>query len=223
MVFLGAAALLAACATGSDESGATMSGPKGAVGADESSSDDGSMPWPPGTGTSSADGGESEAGSSGGVPGDGGSPACCLPQQSPGCGSAATEACVCTHTPACCQDTWTEECVELAYQCGDPFCQGAATGGEVPTDDSGDSGSEGGEGDPEPPPPPPPPPPECPCLDMVPGVTEEIDNFCFYGPNYPGCPMTEPGGYCDPDGDGNFYDEHGDWVQGYYDYLDQCG
>jgi len=54
----------------------------------------------------------------------------------------------------------------------------------------------------------------CPCLDGA-------DNFCQYGPSYPGCTMTYPGGYCDPNGDGDFSDA--DWARGYYEYLDACG
>jgi hypothetical protein len=45
----------------------------------------------------------------------------------------------------------------------------------------------------------------CPCLGGV-------DNYCSYGPSYPDCGMTYPGGYCDPNGDGNFSDA--DWVRG---------
>jgi len=56
----------------------------------------------------------------------------------------------------------------------------------------------------------------CPCSED-PG----IDNFCFYAPNTPECPMTAPGGYCDPNGDGSYDD--GDWNQGYFAYLEQCG
>jgi hypothetical protein len=33
--------------------------------------------------------------------------------------------------------------------------------------------------------------------------------------------MTYPGGYCDPNGDGDFSDA--DWMRGYYEYLDACG
>lgn len=74
-----------------------------------------------------------------------------------------------------------------------------------------------GAGDPGPPPPPPPgdPPgePPCPCMGGV-------DNFCFYGVNNPSCPPTQPGGYCDPNGDGSF--EDGDWDRGWYEYQDFC-
>ncbi|WP_152629594.1 hypothetical protein [Haliangium ochraceum] len=58
-----------------------------------------------------------------------------------------------------------------------------------------------------------PPPPSCPCLSGV-------DNFCQYAPSTPNCPMTAPGGYCDPNGNGTFDDA--DWVTGYYDYLGSC-
>ena len=47
-----------------------------------------------------------------------------------------------------------------------------------------------------------------------------VDNFCLYGPSYPGAPMTHPGGYCDPNGDANFSDA--DWVRGYNEYQQYC-
>jgi hypothetical protein len=61
--------------------------------------------------------------------------------------------------------------------------------------------------------PPPPPPASCPC-------DSGVDNFCLYSPSTPGCAMTAPGGYCDPNGDGSFSDA--DWVRGYDDYHQQC-
>jgi hypothetical protein len=33
--------------------------------------------------------------------------------------------------------------------------------------------------------------------------------------------MTQPGGYCDPNGDGSYDD--GDWNMGWFDYQAQCG
>lgn len=56
----------------------------------------------------------------------------------------------------------------------------------------------------------------CPCQEDL-----GFDNFCFYEPNTPDCPMTAPGGYCDPNGDGSYDD--GDWTQGFTDYAEQCG
>ena len=32
--------------------------------------------------------------------------------------------------------------------------------------------------------------------------------------------MTQPGGYCDPDGDGAYADA--DWARGYYEHHDSC-
>ncbi len=52
---------------------------------------------------------------------------------------------------------------------------------------------------------------DCPC-GMVPGA----DNSCFYADDTPGCPMTDPGGYCSQPGGA-------DWVQGWHDYQAQCG
>lgn len=56
---------------------------------------------------------------------------------------------------------------------------------------------------------------ECPCL-----VGPDITNICHYGPSYPGCPATFPGGYCDPNGDGSFVD--GDWDRGHREYIEIC-
>ena len=56
----------------------------------------------------------------------------------------------------------------------------------------------------------------CPCSD-----DPNFDNFCSYGPNTPDCPMTQPGGYCDPNGDQSY--EDGDWNMGFFDYMAQCG
>jgi hypothetical protein len=57
------------------------------------------------------------------------------------------------------------------------------------------------------------PSPTCPCASG-------LDNFCSHPPSTNGCPMTFPGGYCDPNGDASYTD--GDWVQGYYGYQAQC-
>ncbi len=55
----------------------------------------------------------------------------------------------------------------------------------------------------------------CPC-SSEPG----FDNFCFYPPDTPNCTMTYSGGYCDPNGDGDYSD--GDWNRGWYEYYDCC-
>ncbi len=60
----------------------------------------------------------------------------------------------------------------------------------------------------------------CPCSSAA-----GFDNFCHHAPSTPGCGMTWPGGYCDPNGDASYSDA--DWVRGYYDYQDSfpsgCG
>lgn len=48
-----------------------------------------------------------------------------------------------------------------------------------------------------------------------------VDNFCLYPPQTLNCPMTFPGGYCDPNGDASFDDA--DWEGGYYEYQRLCG
>ena len=53
----------------------------------------------------------------------------------------------------------------------------------------------------------------CPCRS-------DVDNYCFYGPSTPGCPMTDPGGYCDPNGDRSFSDA--DWNRSYQEFQQYC-
>ncbi len=65
----------------------------------------------------------------------------------------------------------------------------------------------------DPPPPPPPPPGTCECRN-------DVDNYCLYPKNTANCAMTAPGGYCDPNGDGDFGDA--DWVRGYNEYHTNC-
>jgi hypothetical protein len=55
--------------------------------------------------------------------------------------------------------------------------------------------------------------PNCPC--------DRTDNYCNHAPSTPGCPMTYPGGYCDPNGDAS-YDPDGDFNRGWYEYQDYC-
>jgi hypothetical protein len=55
--------------------------------------------------------------------------------------------------------------------------------------------------------------PNCPCRS-------DIDNYCLHSPSTPGCPMTDPWGYCDPNGDGSFSDA--DWNQGYQEFQQYC-
>ena len=53
----------------------------------------------------------------------------------------------------------------------------------------------------------------CPCRS-------DVDNFCLYPKSETGCGMLQPGGYCDPNGDGSFDD--GDWVRGYNEWHSTC-
>lgn len=217
IVSLAALSLLGACATGAEDDGfGGLSAAYSAGPADDSEggdteggseeSDGGSGPAPATTSPEPPPG----DGSSGS---DEGNPQCCSAHPTAGCDSEATESCVCASQPSCCQAVWTQDCVDLAIACGDPFCE----------DDPGGGSSTGEPAEPPEPPPEEPPPeeppadpwPTCPCLN-APGV----NNFCHYGPSYPGCPMTAPGGYCDPNGDGSFAE--GNWDQGWYDWQAQC-
>lgn len=62
---------------------------------------------------------------------------------------------------------------------------------------------------------PPPPPPSGTCACRT-----DVDNFCLYPAKAADCAMTQPGGYCDPNGDGSFNDA--DWVRGYNEYHAAC-
>lgn len=53
---------------------------------------------------------------------------------------------------------------------------------------------------------------DCPCTDGA-------DNVCDLSPGT--CSATMPGGLCDPDGDGAYFD--GDWTLGAKEYLAKCG
>jgi len=55
--------------------------------------------------------------------------------------------------------------------------------------------------------------PGCPC-------SASIDNYCLHAPSTAGCPMTFPGGYCDPNANGAFDDA--DWNRGWYEFQDYC-
>lgn len=62
--------------------------------------------------------------------------------------------------------------------------------------------------------------PGCPCLTYSSRYpTSTVDNFCMYVTTT-GCPMTFPGGYCDPDADGETSDA--DWTRGFDEYQMQC-
>jgi hypothetical protein len=52
---------------------------------------------------------------------------------------------------------------------------------------------------------------KCPCL-------RNTNNFCLYASGM--CAMTAPGGYCDPNADGDLLD--GDWQRGFAEYHDTC-
>lgn len=94
-----------------------------------------------------------------------------------------------------------------------PYQPGPAAGGTAPPSEPPAEPPPGEEPPPAEEPPPPPAPATCACVASV-------DNFCHLTPNTDGCAMTQPGGYCDPNGDGSYADA--DWVQGWHDYHDQC-
>jgi hypothetical protein len=52
-----------------------------------------------------------------------------------------------------------------------------------------------------------------------------ISNFCMLAPSTAGCPMTDPGGYCDPNGDGSYTEPGTDenWRTGREHYDAFCG
>lgn len=86
---------------------------------------------------------------------------------------------------------------------------GTSTGGSTSTtggtSTTGAESSSGSTGEPLSP---------CPC---EPAAAESL-NFCGLSPG--ACEATTPGGYCDPDGDGNFAD--GDWNLGWQEWTAKC-
>jgi hypothetical protein len=58
------------------------------------------------------------------------------------------------------------------------------------------------------------------CCPLANDPTGNNDNICDVPPDSADCGPTQPGGYCDPNGDG-LYDD-GDWQRGYYDWLGEC-
>ncbi len=71
---------------------------------------------------------------------------CCQVSASAGCGDPQIQTCVCTIDPSCCQEVWSQECVDLAgMTCNDPGCTepppmttGMSTGGEESTGSTGE-------------------------------------------------------------------------------------
>jgi hypothetical protein len=87
-------------------------------------------------------------------------------------------------------------------------------GGAQPASICSVTGQSGGSSpSPNPAPAPSPNPGTCACLSGV-------DNYCLYPKGTPDCPMIQAGGYCDPNGDGDFADA--DWVRGYDEYHQRC-
>ena len=133
--------LFPACAAGTDDG---LTGFSGAYSAGPAEGDEGTASGSEGSeGSAEASTAASADDTGGGSDGGEGSPLCCQVGPQAGCDSEATEACVCTSRPACCQNVWAQECVDLAMACGDPFCDGSGTdGGTTTGDDTGDTGVE---------------------------------------------------------------------------------
>ena len=117
------------------------------------------------------------------------------------CPQDCTEGC---NGPSCGdgQCSGGEDCISCEQDCGmcGPLCgDGSCNNGETCNSCAQDCGAC-----------------TCPCSN-----DPNFDNFCFYAPNTPNCPMTMPNGYCDPNGDGSYMD--GDWNMGWFDYQAQCG
>jgi len=138
-------------------------------------------------------------------------PKACVPE--PFCGDA-----ICVGEESC--SACPEDCGACPPACGDGECNGEETCQICPVDcgacppSCGDSLCDNEEScnscevDCGPCP--------CPCAD-----DPDADNFCWFAPNTPGCTMTNPGGYCDPNGNASYDDAQ--WEHGYYEYLFQCG
>jgi len=64
---------------------------------------------------------------------------CCMRHPSPGCSEPGPSQCVCDELPQCCDDEWTQECVEEGVLLGCLECGAADEGGEP---DEGDDGAQ---------------------------------------------------------------------------------
>jgi len=97
------------------------------------------------SGTASSTGHDPDGGMTSLPPGDvtGDPPSdgsCCEVSPTPGCGNEATEMCVCTVQPSCCQSVWSQQCVDIAIApCADPACVAPGSTGE-PSDGSSSGG-----------------------------------------------------------------------------------
>ncbi|PRQ05251.1 hypothetical protein [Enhygromyxa salina] len=134
-----------------------------------------------------------------------------------GCGESICGDMICNGADTC--QNCEQDCGMCAPACGDGMCNGAENCGSCeqdcgacancPNNSCGDDESciscpaDCGAC-------------TCPCVNNNP----EFNNFCHHGPNTAGCPMTQPGGYCDPNGDGSYQDA--DWNLGFFDYAAQC-
>lgn len=110
------------------------------------------------------------------------------------CDGLAVDACLdagCYHTGTYCKDTWVEACLPEGFTDLCGHLDGE-THGPAPT--PGGNPTSGG----------------C-CAG---------DNLCANPPSTPGCAMTFPGGYCDPNGDGSYEDAN--WEKGYNQFQKQC-
>lgn len=112
------------------------------------------------------------------------------PEDCGACGSVCGDL-VCDGGESC--ESCEEDCG--ACYCGDNFCSASETCNSCEWDCGACS---------------------CPCVADDPN----FDDFCDYPPSTPGCAMTEPYGYCDPDGDGLFDDA--DLGQAAAEYAAQC-
>lgn len=66
---------------------------------------------------------------------------CCEPQNSPGCGDASIQNCVCTQDDFCCNNTWDEICVNEIEEFGCGNCNGGGGCGNGSCEDGEDCGS----------------------------------------------------------------------------------
>lgn len=64
---------------------------------------------------------------------------CCMRHPAPGCSEPAAATCVCDELPQCCDDEWTQECVEEGVLLGCMQCGAGDEGGEP--DEGGDTGA----------------------------------------------------------------------------------
>ena len=147
LMWLGATALVMACAKGAGDNFGTFGGsvPGGAAG-DDGDDDEGGDAQATDGGGSPMSGPAEEDGGDEGAP-EGGAGDCCAGNGTPGCEDAAIAACVCAQDAFCCDSVWDDICASMVGELGCADCAGDPGDGGDPGGDGAPPADDGGAGD----------------------------------------------------------------------------